>query len=240
MASNEEGLYAGNVFKQLQRIQSDGLIAAPAAYVLLRRLECVLSNETVPEHLRWDVDTGDGIAEHPDGRAKYVFDCFADGAWKNLGRLKDGRFVLHDGMYEQLRGVECSCDTLAGALNREFSSVGDVVRHGVWKAASRHSEKIEASKAFDARLLSEYARCVVFPQFTNAMGMYLNDASEKPRLQASYVSRLEYGSQFVGWYDLGGDDRLVVGIAPEALEDARKRSYVVCERASKMDYPTLK
>lgn len=235
---HEERLYTGSISEQLQRIYDDGLVAAPIVYVMSRRLECVVNNETVPEHVRLYVDMCDGIAEHPAGRVKYVHDCFVDGTWRDFGVFQDREFVLHDRAYEQIRGEEFLREVLV--VNRDFFSAEAVDANNLWKTVCRHPDFIDEARAWDARLLYEYARRVVFPHFTQAMAAYLDSVPQKPRLRASFVDGLEGGSQFYGGYYLVGGCRRVFGVAPEALEDARLRSFEVCERASRMAYPALK
>ena len=86
----EEKLYEGNVYANLKRINKDGLIVAPVAYGLQRRVECLDMESSEEERSFWNgyFFSGDGIAEHPDGSFKIVFDAFAHPEFKQWGKMQ--------------------------------------------------------------------------------------------------------------------------------------------------------
>ena len=146
--------------------------------------------------------------------------------------------IVNEGVYERLQGVFCTLEQRR-RLNKDFI-LEDALVSLEWNMFARHQSFVGAEKAWESRLLNEYTRRVVFSQFENAMGIYLSAAPEKQRLRAACVYRLGDWSLFVGWCSLDSDYGRLVGIAPEALEAARQRSFELCERLSKTAYPILK
>jgi len=239
----EEKLYEGNVYANLKRINKDGLIVAPVAYGLQRRVECLDMESSEEERSFWNgyFFSGDGIAEHPDGSFKIVFDAFAHPEFKQWGKMQKREFVFNEGVYERLQGVFCTLEQRR-RLNKDFI-LEDALVSLEWNMFARHQSFVGAEKAFDSRLLNEYARRIVFTQFRETMGVYLSDLSpQKPRLRALCVSWLGDfgGSRASGNSDLDYVGGGLVGIVPGALEGARQRSFELCERLSNEQYPILK
>ncbi len=232
----EERVYEGYAYEQFRRINRDGLITTPVAYEMQRRVECSLPEASSGERILWNTYffSGDGVVKHQDGRYKIVFDAFAHPEFETWGRMQGEEFVLYDGMYETLPGIAFANRV---GIQRDYT-LEEALASREWKALARHSDVVGIEKAWAPGLLNEYARRVVFPNFTEAMGIYLEGAPQKPRLRAVYVFWLECRSQLDGRYSLDGHRRLV-GIAPEALKGARQRSFELCERLSNMTYPML-
>ena len=235
----EEKLYVGNVREQLQNIKKEGLIAAPAAYGMLRRVECLESSVPEEERQFWNeyFYRGEAIAEHSDGSYKIELDAFAHPEFETWGKMDKGEFVLHDEVYQRLFGERFDRENRQ-RLNRGFS-LEEAIASPEWNALVR-SPSFVIGNYFDSRLLKEYARRIIFTRFNNAMGFYLSYVPIKPRLRAACVDWLEYGSRLVGGFHLDYDYGRLVGLAPEALKAARLRSFEVCERLSNATYPMLK
>jgi len=225
--SNEpERVYEGNIWEQLQRIRTDGRVVAPTAYFMLERLE--------RRQLGTYYHVGDFIAENPRGEYKLVLDAFSHPDFMNWGKMSKGEFVLRDGVYETLPGVVF---TNRARINRNYA-LEETLASREWHVLARRRD-FSGEKEWAASLLEQYCRRVVFPEHEQAMGIYLSDASKASRLRAVCVNRLVGRSQFYGRCYLDYDYGRLVGLAPEALEAARMRSFEVCERLSQEPYPIL-
>lgn len=235
----EEKKYLGCWDTSHQRIRKERNVVAPVAYGMLRRLECLDVGTPETERRFWSgalFNSGEGVAEHPDGRYKFVYDAFS-GDFQRWGKMEGGEFVLGDGVYESLPGIEFVRDK--DRLNRDFT-LYEALSLREWNVLTRHSDIVSSEKAFDKRLLEQYARRCVFPRFETGMGIYLFEVPQKQRLREFYVGRLDgYWGSRVNSADPVNDYGCLVGVAPEALEAARLRSFEVCERLSQMEYPVL-
>jgi hypothetical protein len=153
------------------------------------------------------------------------------------GRIRGRDFVLYDGVFESLPGVEFNDRE---QLGRDYP-LEEALASRQWRMLARQREFVAEKKEWDARLLEKYCRRLVFSLRERAMNIYLEDAPKRPRFRvASFGGIWEECSS--GLYCPGrletGIFRLV-GLAPEVLKAARRRSFKYCERLALEQYPML-
>lgn len=224
-----EQLYCGKISKQLPRLKADGLAAAPAAYVLLRRLERKLGLDTTTEGEFWNsyVTTGDALMEDPDGRVKYAYDFFNKRALRDVGSFEGNEFILDELVYDRFKAPTTNRKCIH-FFNQDYVK-DDVPTSGLWQVAARsfnHPAIDTLENTYEPHLLQTYIDILGFEGHEKAMGLYLSDIPNQIRLRALGVNGLKGGSRLEGG-DYLGDDFVggrLVGVAPEALADARGRS----------------
>ena len=215
--------FEGRIIDMMPPLIEEGRTPLSARGLMRRRLQ-VLSSADAVKASWWNnyVDTGDGIAYHPDGRIKVVPDSRHLRELNTESRLFTGSLVLEDGVFDSLEGTEFTPkDVKKYAQNRVLTET-EVTQNPVWLALAR-----------DQVLLQEYAG-ETFRQAKerfnrdNNMGVYVHEAPEKAIMRALFVGALvdNYYSDADGYYgglDYGGGR--LVGVAPEA--QVRENDQVV-------------
>jgi hypothetical protein len=162
------------------------------------------------------LDTGDGIADHPDGRSKLVLDSQHLRNLTSDTPLIDGALPLEDGVYETLPGLEFSKEDKEKYFGRAFISKL-VKSNPFWQALARDSALLDA---FVDIIATEYQRKFAPNEDLGKlelMGAYLRDEAPKsPQMRALYVSGLGGWSNVYGRVDLDDLNGRLVGLAPEA------------------------
>ncbi len=207
--------FYGRNIEQMPKLIADGRVPMNVAQLMQKRLDVRNSDEDVKSaYMDNYFDTGDAVLYHPDGRVKIVLDSQTLREMTPESPRDNGALILGEDVYNALKGEEFKKGKL-GKVNESLSRE-DVKAHPVWKALAR-----------DQGLLNDYVD-YIFSEgkqrfgYDTTMGVYPDSASNKPKLRAWYVGRLE------GRFGAFGRDLLdygygrFLGIAPEALSASSK------------------
>ncbi|MBI2045210.1 hypothetical protein HYT23_04080 [Candidatus Pacearchaeota archaeon] len=161
-------------------------------------------------------DTGDGVLYHTDGRIKVVHDSPLIRGLNLESPLKDGALVLGDGVYDSAQGQEFERKKLEKYVESPLSKE-QVKSNPIWRALARDNQG----------LLDEYTD-FIFTQakerfgYDKNMGVYLDSASDVPKLRAWCVVRLGDRSPARGWDDLALVNGRFVGVSTGGANEAKK------------------
>ena len=250
--------YDGCIKEQMQQIRHDGLIAAPVAYIMLRRLECIAfpqADTQEREILCNDLCTGDAFVAYPTfyfkcNRFRYLYDFFnkydIDKMCETNTIYGEGIYKFRDNNFEPSDGILFDPNKNESYLHHCTLTLKKVLDSRLWKVAARHPQVVEQTRAWDSRLLGEYARRCVFPLSKQAMPLYLGAFPQWDiELGIVRLDQLDTWSEgnsalhrweeieryFVTSLVTHGRGK-IIGITPETLEAARLRSTKVCEKLS--------
>ncbi len=213
-AQNYKEFYGRNT-EQMPKLIAEGRLPLSVFGLMKRRLE-VLSSSDVVKSSYWDnyFDSGDGIAYHPDGRAKIILDAQPLRDLTPSSKLKNGALVLDD--YNSLESLELSKADLERYALGEWLNRRDVKENPIWQALAR-----------DKELLDDYAEAV-FSQgkekfgYDKLMGIFRSSASDVPTMRFWYLCGLCSRSNARGNVRLDIDGGRLVGVTPEAQSVAQK------------------
>ncbi len=192
--------FYGRNTEQMPKMIADGRVPMNVAQLMQKRLDVRNSDEKIKSfYMDNYFDTGDAVVYHPDGRVKMVLDSQTLRDMTPESPRDSGALILGEDVYNALQGEEFKKGKL-GEVNEALSKA-DVKDHPVWKALAR-----------DQGLLNDYVD-YIFAEgkqrfgYDTAMGVYLDSASDKPKLRAWCVYGLEDRSDANGWdgldYDYG-------------------------------------
>lgn len=265
---NEDTIYIckGSIKENTSEIQNLGLVVAPVAYVMLRRLECVAfpqeSEEWEQKLWKGDLYTGDAFVAYPsphlDDHFRYVHDFFKKYDIDKFCELNptsgQGVYKFRDEKFEPLDGIlfHPGKDGFPMDYCHMTLTLKRTLNSRLWKTVARHPEFVNKDIAWDSRLLEEYARCCVFPLSKKAMPLFLGAFPHwDTELGIAYLTELdaweEGNSALFRKEEIENPYRIgllegcgiVIGITPETLEDARHRSTEVCNKLVGMSYPKI-
>ena len=222
-AQNYKEFYGRNT-EQMPKLIAEGRLPLSISGFMKRRLDALNSSDEVRSSY-WDnyFDSGDGIAYHPDGRAKIVLDAQPLRDLTPSSKLRNGALVLPDGVYDGLEGIELSEVDLERYAVGEQLKKKNVKDNPIWQTLAR-----------DGKLLEDYVQNV-FSQgkerfgYDLAMAVYRSSASDVPTMRSWCLSRLDGRAIAFGSGHLDGDFGRLVGVAPEAQQSV----------AQKISRPTL-
>ena len=201
--------YGKNV-EQMPKLIADGRVPMNVAQLMQKRLDIRNSDKDVKSaYMDNYFDTGDAVLYNPDGRVKIVLDSQTLRDMTPESPREGGALILGENVYNALQGEEFK----KGKLRKVNESLlrEEVKVHPVWKALAR-----------DQGLLNDYVD-YIFAEgkqkfgYDTAMGVYPDSASDKPKLRAWCVYRLENRSGADGRGNLDINGGRFLGIAPEAL-----------------------
>ena len=140
-------LFAGSVKDQMPLLMKDEDVRVPISVSgFMKRLLEVLNGDFSPEIKEgWDtcITTGDAVAYHPDGKAKFILDSVDLRKVNPQSKVVKGALVLPHGAYEALEGEEIT------------------IGHCRWSTHGGVTEDTKSNLlqflARDAKVLSDYA-----------------------------------------------------------------------------------
>jgi hypothetical protein len=172
------------------------------------------------------VDTGDGILDHPDGRAKIVLDAQPLRELTPESKLIKGALVIPS--YEEINGLELSKKELKKYANGKWLKKKEALDNKVHRILARHPDEVPKEIAEDKNLLKECVDRVysyVKERFDSdvAMAVYKASPMDVPTMRlwcvGSFSNRSNaYGDDVHLDFDVGR----LIGVAPEAQSDAQK------------------
>jgi len=161
-------------------------------------------------------DTGDGVLYHPDGRIKVVHDSKLVRELNLKSPLKGGALVLGDGVYDSIQGQEFNREKLEKYVENPLSEK-QAKSNPIWRALARDNQA----------LLDEYTG-FIFAQakkrfdYDKNMGVYLDSASDVPKLRAWCIDWLDDGSYANVRLNLGSDYGRFVGVSTGGANETKK------------------
>ncbi len=160
---------------------------------------------------------GDAVVYHPDGRRiKVALDSKHLKEINPQSELRSGALILPDGIYNTIQGQEFKRSELEKYTGNSLTAKA-VKKNPLWLALAR-----------DQNLLNEYTDFIFREAearfaYDKNMGLYLDSASDVPKLRAWCVNWLEVRSCANGWLSLDVDDGRLVGVSTGGANDFKKQ-----------------
>ena len=202
--------FYGRNTQQMPKLIADGRIPMNVSQLMQKRLDVRNSEDEIKAaYMDNYFDTGDAVVYHTDGRVKVVLDSQHLREINSGSNIRGNALILSKDIYDSLQGEEFKKGKLGKVENS--LSLADVKAHPVWKTLAR-----------DQTLLNDYAD-FIFAEgkkrfgYDEAMGIYMDSASDNVKLRSWCVNWLGGGSGAYGGSDLDDDRGRLLGIAPEAL-----------------------
>ena len=207
--------FYGRATEQMPKLIAEGRLPLSVSGLMKRRLEVLSSSDAVKSSY-WDnyFDSGDGVAYHPDGRAKIVLDSKQLRELNPKSELRNGALIVD---YDALEGLELSKADLAKYAAGEWLSNKKVKSNPIWQALAR-----------DEKLLDGYVNGA-FSQgkerfgYDTSMGVFPGSASDVPIMRSWCLYGLDLRSGADGYDHLGDGDVHLVGVAPEAQQGVAQK-----------------
>ena len=175
-------------------------------------------------------DTGDGIFQSPDGKARISLvdpQTARDSEFlklinpKNKENLREGAIVLPDSVYDSAKGMpEFDKAEMAGLTDKQYSGEG-ALDNRIWRVLARNPNEVPKELAEDPELLRTFTKAVNYLSalafdYTQNMGVYTSNPQDVNTARLWYAYRLGDGSDAYGRNRLDDGKGRLVGVAPEA------------------------
>ncbi|MBI2106093.1 hypothetical protein HYT56_04625 [Candidatus Woesearchaeota archaeon] len=165
---------------QMPKLIAEGRTPMSASDLMKRRLDVRNASEAVRNSWLYNYfDTIDGIAYHPNGRAKVVLDAQPLRELTPSNRLKNGALILPSGSYEELEGQELSISDLEKYASGDWLKQREVRDNPIWQIL-----------AGDENLLKEYSDLVFSQGYDRAMAVYRASPQDVPTMRSWYRDEL--------------------------------------------------
>ena len=172
MNTPKQRVFQGSIYRQMPALFDAGLIPMAIVDVM----------QTPLNSLGNIVDTGDAVAQHPDGKIKVVHDSQLIRELSQESTLdKTGALVLEQGIYDVIDEEEFSLETVQ-RYNGRTSMFGEVLMNPLWRTFARDEKVL---RAFASEL---FASSKMYGHKKN-MGIQFSQPSEQPTMR---VVRLAY------------------------------------------------
>ena len=172
MNTPKQRVFQGSIYRQMPTMFGAGLIPMAVADFMQASLGSLGSI----------VDTGDAVAQYPNGKVKIVRDSQLIRELSQESTLdKTGALVLEPGVYEAIDEEEFSQETIRRYTGRT-SIFGEVLMNPLWKTLARDNKTLRA-------FASEIFACSINYGHQKNMGIQFGQPSEQPTMR---VVRLAY------------------------------------------------
>lgn len=173
MNTPKQRVFQGSIYRQMPNMYGAGLIPMAVADFM----------QTTLGSLGGIVDTGDAVAQYPNGKVKIVRDSQLIRELSQESTLdKTGALVLEPGVYEAIDEEELPQETVRKYTGRT-SIFGEVLMNPLWRTLARDDKTLRA-------FASEIFACSKRYGHQKNMGIQFGQPSEQPTMR---VVRLAYG-----------------------------------------------
>jgi len=198
--------------EQMPKLIAEGRIPLSVAGLMEARLKY---GKTLPNWMDNYFDTGDAVVYHPNGNLKIVLDSEHLRKINPQSELRAGALVLPGGVYDTIKGQEFKRSDLEKHTG-DWLSAREVKKNPLWKILAR-----------DQNLLNEYTDFFFSEakqrfSYDKNMGLYLDSASDVPKLRAWCVDGLEVRSSAYGRGSLDIGSGRLVGVSAGGAEVSKK------------------
>ena len=210
---NYKAFYGRNV-EQMPKLIAEGRTHMSVSDIMRKRLDVKNASKAVRNSWLYNYfDTIDGIAYHPDGRAKIVLDAQPLRGLTPSSELRNRALVLPFGMYETLEGQEFSKDDLEKYASGDWLKQKVVRDNSIWQTLAR-----------DESLLGDYSDMIFSQGYDRAMGIFRAPSQDVLTMRSWCLGRFGGSLRSVadGKCGLDCDYGRLVGVAPEAQSSTQK------------------
>lgn len=221
--------FYGRNTEQMPKLLADGRIPMSFAMLMNKRIS---DGDALTDWNTNYFDTSDLIAYSTGDKVKFILTVDANGNITETGKYllglinpeyspKNGAIILTNIAYDGLKGagiIEVKSKNL-GELEK-WLTLEQITEHKTWRILARHPDEVPKEFAERKDLLKDYANYVKSKTcYDTNMGVYpdINEASHaKLRAWSAYRLNWSHKSDADGRSNLGADNDLLVGLAPEA------------------------